>query len=153
MAMFLWFQIPRQGTFVMKKEALCWPNSFKRATAFQQFFRDVPIIGLDARAHAFICRQLIGRSPDCSRVWDSDARSAKCLKELLRIISDVYCWPNDLFLPEDPCEIVFWCPRNDLKTAEAMMRISEKFELHDQFLDDFQRLSFGELVLRCCRPK
>jgi len=132
----------------MNTDLLSWPMEFKQPSALQRCFQDVPIIGLNARAYNIICLQLRSRSRDCAKLWSADHRNSECLEIVLGIIRDVFCWPNDLFIPDDPCEIVFWSPQNDLKTAEAVMRVTKAFNLDDHFLDCLLDMSLGELILR-----
>ena len=48
---------------------------------------------------------------------------------LCLLIKEKYDWPNDHFIPNDPFDIVFQIPWDDLDIIEVIMRCEEDLEI------------------------
>ena len=46
------------------------------------------------------------------------------------IILKTYPWRSDLFIPNDPFQIVFLMPWDDLEIFEVVMELEEKLNIH-----------------------
>ena len=68
------------------------------------------------------------------------------------MVEEYFGWQNSFFLPEDPCEIVFFHPRyavGDLLEVEFIMEFEKRFGIQWDtiFTNEFPaKMSFGEFV-------
>lgn len=64
---------------------------------------------------------------------------------IAKILQQEMEWPNENFLPDDPCDIIFFDPTMDLKAGTAIMGI-EDFIGHELNGDSLKKMTFLELV-------
>ena len=100
------------------------------------------------RVHRNVCGQLKSRSIGCLRLWGGEVDRFHILCFLLPIVKEYGRWPNCYFMPDDPCEILFFDPTSELLAAEAVCKIHEELSLPADMLDDLDALTYGELVDR-----
>jgi hypothetical protein len=124
---------------------LALPRWYKRVE--HGFLSDVPIIGAHARLHREVCAQLRHRRPRCLVEWRDPIRLA-ALVSVAPIVKEYGRWPNTLFLPNDPCDLLFWKWDNQLMRAEAMMVILDEWRVPSEALDDVGTLLLGTLIDR-----
>jgi hypothetical protein len=92
-----------------------------------------------------LAEQLAKRPSFPAGAWGSDDRAAFAAG-VGRIVADEVGWPNSHFLPDDPMEIVFYCPSGD--GAEGLV-ISVNFEKVFGRKCDFSGVkTFGEFIDR-----
>lgn len=127
---------------------LYWPDMWVRRSRLQRFLVGMPFIGIDRRTRRHICWQLAQRSFGVCSYWNADDRSWKLIKEVSDLIQDCLRWPNEHYLPDDPCEILLWEPScvSELLAEEVMLRLSEDFKLPETVWDRFGELCFGQLI-------
>ena len=130
-----------------KTEPLEWPNELRNTTGVRKVFTGLPIIGPDKAAKAKLDRQLSDREPLPVEVW-SDERKHAIFKTIAQIIQEHCRWPNSNFVPEDPCEILFWNPSGDLRDVEAVLQILDHFRLPETLVDELRNMTLGDLVDR-----
>ncbi len=93
--------------------------------------------------------QQLRERPDTSELWGSDRQQVSAA--IRKIAMEELGWPNDHFIPADPCSIVFWGHNDGLDDVSAVMRIERHFgcDLSDS---ESERLmthgTLGELVDR-----
>jgi acyl carrier protein len=121
-------------------EPLRWPEFYQaRSEESKTFWQRLPLIGWlfassDYEAVAkSIKEQLLARPKPDPHLWGDDPQHVQMAQYLCRVIQEEYEWPNDHFVPDDPCEIVFLLPWDDLEIVELVMRIEEElgFEVPD----------------------
>lgn len=90
--------------------------------------------------------QLLQRDAACLQMWEAVPRiDMKLVRDVSGIIREYMFWPNDLFIPDDPCEILFHDPTVDLRNVEAMGVIEDRAGV----VVDWERLlprRFGGLI-------
>ncbi len=69
------------------------------------------------------------RTADCLEVWGRDPERLRVRDTVSGIIQEYLFWPNRVYLPEDPCEILFFDPTVDLRNAEAWLVLEDTFHL------------------------
>jgi hypothetical protein len=108
-------------------QPLQWPDNFTPAASlwdripFLSWFS--PRNTRHAEVAEAIRRQLLQRQAPDPAVWGSDPLRRQTARSLCRRIQEQYGYPNDHFLPEDPVEIVFQIPWDDLEIMEVILRI------------------------------
>lgn len=70
-------------------------------------------------------RQLLQREAPDPSVWGSDPLRLQTARYLCRRIREQYAYPNDHFLPQDPVEILFQMPWDDLEMVELLLQIEK----------------------------
>jgi hypothetical protein len=68
--------------------------------------------------------------------------------EISKIIKDHLNWPNGNFIPQEPCELLLCGSPAGMQDVTALIEMSERFGLASDELNDYQSLSFGQLVER-----
>jgi hypothetical protein len=103
--------------------------------------------GRDAREP--LAAQLRQRPSFPADAWGPDHRAAFAAA-VGRIIADELGWPNSHFVPDDPLEIVFYCPAGD---GGEGLAISDNFETAFGRECDFPAgKTFGEFIDRNLTP-
>lgn len=134
---------------------LAWPPSWERCrpkSRFTRFFVGVPFIGPQAGAFRFVCRQLASRNQSCLDLWGSDPLRSQLAAKVSAILKDYLRWPNSLFIPPDPFQIVGWDHTvysvDHLLVTEAFMVIEDKTgaKLSDSFFEDCWDLPYGNVI-------
>jgi hypothetical protein len=109
-------------------------------------------IGTPHSAHleieAAISAQLEARAQPDSSVWGDDPTKRMIAARLCQLTQEEYEWPNDYFLPADPCGLVFFHPWDYLIAIEVILRLREDFAVKfDCDEDAFSAIStLGEVV-------
>lgn len=106
----------------------------------------MPFIGIDKRAFRSIKQQLAQRSISELSNWGQESARLQVRDTLTSLLREYLRWPNDRFIPEDPCAILVFDPTTELRAVEARRVIEDKFRLPIGFLDELNNWSFGELV-------
>ncbi len=133
---------------------LRWPDIFLKRTPLGSFFADVPGIGLYARTYRHVCRQLRERSASVLKAWGDDPVIHRCLSCVSPVVMKYFRWPNAIFMPDDPCAILFWDPRilDPGSGEDTTHALEELLALPPYFLwDDFESLVYLQLINRIIR--
>ncbi|UCG31805.1 MAG: hypothetical protein JSU68_09060 [Phycisphaerales bacterium] len=120
---------------------------------FQRFLKGMPFVGPDRRALRNIRRQMTRRSEADLGAWKCEERVAAVRDVVSRLIQECMEWPTCYFIPDDPCDILFFEPFGDLRDVDAVVAIDEQFNLPTETLDGYWHLSFGELVDRIVKHR
>jgi len=63
------------------------------------------------------------RNSECLRKWNNQ-NDRYCLRDIIfKVLVDDMEWPKPLFLPDDPCSILFFDPTIDVKSGTALSKI------------------------------
>lgn len=136
----------------MPCQPLTHPPEWK-AVVERAFLLGVPVIGPQEAVRRSLCAQLAPRTPECWGEWGSDERRVALARFMARELGE-YCgeWPNPVFVPDDPLELVAWNPASsyidDLGIATAIMDIERHLgiRLEDRAWEHLWRGSFGAAV-------
>jgi hypothetical protein len=129
-------------------EPLHWPDSWINASKGAHFLGDIPFFGLRARTLRNINQQLMRRSINVFELWGDNIDTYKCLCCVSPIVKEYFFWRNTLFIPDDPCEILFWDPSTELRFGTALSMLGDLFSFPKTFWDDLGELKYGELINR-----
>lgn len=106
---------------------------------------EVPYLGSFSRARRAICRQLRLRPAVVAALWGNDPKILQVAWGVSQIVAEKIGWPNDRFIPEDPCEIVFAGYPSGLEVAEALAEIDITFPCMCDYLPVGQ---YGDFISR-----
>lgn len=122
-------------------EPLHWPDFYPAESAKpESIWEKLPLVGWWFSPSDFkpvidnINEQLLARPKPDITVWGNDLTRQKMAQYICSTIKTEYGWPNDHFIPNDPVEIVFQFPWDDLELVEFVMRVEEylKIEIKDE---------------------
>lgn len=112
----------------------------------------IPVIGPQAGAYRDICAQLALRTPECWSLWGTDEARVKAAQFVAKTLGEAVEWPNPVFIPDDPCELLFWdhksCAIDDLSLVGALVEIETYFNVSpsEEELDTLAAGTFGAYV-------
>jgi len=112
-------------------------------------FMDFPHFGIYAKARGDINNQLSQRSINCFRMWGSSIERFYILCFMAPIMMEYFAWINCFFIPEDPCDVLFFDPSTEMLKEEAISKIIAGLKLSDDIpLVDLHKITYGDLVDR-----
>jgi len=59
-----------------------------------------------------------------------------------------YYLPNPYYIPDDPCEVLFWDPTMEMRFEEASLVLSDKFGFPENRAEELREGTFGALIER-----
>ena len=124
-------------------QPLYWPDRWIRRSRWQDFLRDVPLVGLNAWTHRHICQQLRGRSEVALALWPHRPPHVSLLSAM---IQEYMLWPNAFFIPDDPCQILLWDTTLELRAVEAMLKMEDDFQIPRDVMEHIVDMTYGQLV-------
>lgn len=127
---------------------LYWPIDWGNIGNFEKVLLDVPWLGLKSRVKRAVQAQIDSRTRiDFNRSWNGKSEFF-CYRDcVLEIINDYMDWHSFLFIPDDPCEIMFWSLGDGMSTVSAIDSLEEKCKLSDIFtLIYSKKVTFIELL-------
>src|SRR5438093_13788719 len=103
--------------------ALQWTINLKPRSKIDNILEFIPIIGPMlapinrqwAPTVEEIKEQLLGREIPTASTWGVDPLRVSIGNRIGRLIQEEYEWPNDHFIPDDPLDVVFLMPWDDLE--------------------------------------
>ena len=125
---------------------LFWPIDWDDLTEAQRFFQNVPFFGIKAFVKRFLDKRMKCRTKEILYLWPDIQQVIYTRDIIIRFLIDYSFWEYPLFHPDDPCNIVFWKPDENLEIAEILTRISHQFSLPIHFFDDFNHKTLLQLV-------
>lgn len=125
---------------------LNFPKYWLEPTSIQRILRGLPLIGVDRRAYRSICAQLLSRSPSVWCLWPEDL--VITAKEIAGVVEEYFRWPNPYYIPDDPCEVLFWDPTMEMRFEEASLVLSDKFGFPEDRAEELREGTFGALIER-----
>lgn len=118
-----------------------------------RFFLGAPFVGTERRIHKFICDQLRSRDETCLDGWGSEGDRREFALRCCALIRRALEWPNALFIPEDPVEILAWDRRSvvidEFRTAVLVEELEKAAGLPkqtDAVWEEAGGLTLGQLV-------
>lgn len=130
---------------------LKWPVDLSRLSPLQRrlvFF--TYLFGVKSYNWRGIDGQLQNRHLFDLNEWDKYPELIDASRRCSKILCKRLGWSNDLFLPDDPFDIVFYDYRGDLDGIEADMAIEKEFgvTLEEPSLDDYanERMPYHEVL-------
>jgi hypothetical protein len=142
------------------KPLVCEALGSTRPSKTEKLLMWVPVLGWELAATLerarfapmtrSIERQLRER-PNTSDLWGADTRRQQVSSTVRTIAKEELGWPNDHFIPGDPCAIVFWGHKDGLDAVSAVMRLEKELDvdLSDAESECLMRQgTLGELVDR-----
>jgi len=72
----------------------------------------------------FIEEQLLARGPSDPSRWGDDPLRVRIGQLACKLIREEYDWPSDHFLPDDPLDVVFLVPWEDMQWVEMAMGLT-----------------------------
>lgn len=79
-------------------------------------------------------------------MWEGRDRVHRVRDRASEIIAEALEWPNPYFIPQDPCEIVFWDGTLDMLVEEAVLRLDDEFAIPDELWDRLCEITYGTFV-------
>lgn len=119
------------------------PEGIKQRNECLEFFLDYFGVGYASKCRASIREQLLKRTEQLYSVNYTDIETKKISEEVAKIICMNLDWPNANYLPEDPCELLFFEKPLGLESCNAIIEIERLYKISD--LDYFEK-TFSELI-------
>ena len=133
----------------MAIEPLSLPESVRHPTRLGKFLMGFPFLGPDRLAWRRFRREVGRRADDCMTLWKNDEQTRRVRDEITRILGRALHWgrASRKFIPEDPCEILFFVPWDwdGMDHAEVLLNMEDEYgvELHG---DTLSGMTLGEFV-------
>ena len=124
-----------------------WPDLRRRSLLV-----GFPLIGPQVGAYLDIRAQLAQRTPECWSLWGPDPARIEAAQYVAKTLAAAVEWPNPIFIPADPCELLFWdhksCAIDDLSLVGAWVEIETHFNVNpsEKELDTLGAGTFGGFV-------
>lgn len=138
-------------------QPLKFPFDWNRLSSLQKVLLWFPLFGPQVSARRSIIRQLKRRTVNDLKMWDDFSSDEKRIARIVSgIIQNQFSYPNDLFMPNDPFEIMIWDSLGDLGTTEVVSDIEEKLALKRKDSGEWESLAredFGTVVSMLLRAK
>ena len=108
------------------------------------------------RVVAHISGQLEARESPPETVWGTEPTRRSIAPRICHRIQELFEWPNDHFLPDDPIDILFLAPWDDLEIVELIMQTEEDFgiDIPDREAESWRVLSdvMNTVADKLCKP-
>jgi hypothetical protein len=110
----------------------------------------VSAVGSNRQVWRTLLEQARLRTPECLSLWQVYTIEERELAD--RISTVIYHslqWPNPVFVPRDPFQILVWDYTGDLKTGETLCAIEKSLgllRLSDERWDDLLKCCLGDVV-------
>ena len=142
---------------------LSWPNGRRPVTPLvERVLWFVPILGWVAAAVwyrlrmrpvvADVCRQLLARPP-AAEAWGTDPRRTELGLLVSERIADEFGWPDVLFFPDDPLDVLSCPPGDGLEWVVIMHAVERRLgrKVRGVFVErtDLSTWTLGRLVDYC----
>ena len=126
-------------------QPLEWPPCRRSPSLLQRLCRWW-CLGSDYATWRELRRQLGRRGPESRKCWGRDSLRIRTVADVSTIVADSLEWPNTYFVPNDPCQLIFFDPTPDLLCEEALMRISLEYGVPDEVWEKLWSMMYGELI-------
>ena len=132
----------------MAVKPLSWPDSIRRPSGLQKFLTGMPLIGPDRVAYRALRREVADRPEDCLALWKQDEQTISTRDAMIDILQKAVSWKSRKFIPDDPCEILFWDPFDGMDLLDAVYRMEKRFgvKMDGERIKEMFAMTFGELV-------
>jgi len=135
----------------MNCSPLNYPPKWKEVVR-RSLLLGIPLVGPQRSVYKNLCQQLASRNADCWSLWGDDLKRLAVAKFVTKKLAEAASWPNAIFIPADPFELVAWdhnsCVVDDLSLTSALLEVERQFAIHltDEQWGLFFTKSFGEVV-------
>jgi len=89
----------------------------------------MPLIGPDRQAYKLFRKQISERPSSYIDAWSDNAYIIPLRNELAACIVKPMDWPCDKFLPNDPCDIIFFDDYLEFSSGCCLVDIEKKYKL------------------------
>lgn len=132
---------------IIDVKALSWPSELQNPGPLARFCQDVPFIGIVSRRRRAVRRQLAARRKlGMASVWGEDNVKMMIASELAELVRNYCNWPNPIFIPQDPCEVVISDSCDGLQSVCVLSEICRRFDVSEVEIQRATASSFGGLV-------
>jgi hypothetical protein len=76
-----------------------------------------------------VTEQLLARPKPDPNIWGDSLARQQMAQYLCAALKQDYGWPNDHFIPDDPYDIAFQIPWDDLEIAEFVIRVERELKI------------------------
>lgn len=134
-------------------EALRHPPEWERVIG-RHFLLGFPWFGADGHVRRSLLEQLAHRGPACWDLWGPEPRRRDAARFVSEAFGRAAGWPNPIFVPDDPLELVTFKPHSllgdDLGLENAMLEIERHLGLvsGSGWQDFASGSTFGQLIDR-----
>lgn len=125
---------------------LNWPDIWINQSLWGELSVGLPLVGLDKRVLRILHRQLSIRPSEALALWKNDPALMECRDRVSSLLQEYFYWPNNHFIPDDPCEILFWDPSSELRLAEAITVLTDAYPDKEDLLVGLQKMKYGQFV-------
>ena len=136
-------------------EPLSWPPEWKGKSPRKSLLSGLPFIGPEQKAYKFVAKQLESRASSALELWGKNAERRKLADYCSDLFRAELGWPNGLFIPQDPFEIVSWDRFSTVVDELRIPSIISKIEQHvgiqplwDEWWSESSKLTYGEVIDR-----
>ena len=98
-----------------------------------------------------ICAQLRARPAVAMALWPDNDQVRHVRDTISLVVKDEFMWPNELFIPSDPCAILFWEHSARCSYFQAVVDILTELDLRASDVGDCvlvppEGMRYGEFV-------
>ena len=112
----------------------------------RSFLCGIPLVSREARARKDIKRQLALRDNSVLSAWAPESALLDCHHRVAELIRGYFGWPNTHFLPDDPCELLFYCQESDMIVVEFLCVVDDEFGSDTDAVDDVYHMKYAEFL-------
>ncbi len=135
-----------------KMEPLSLPEELEEPSSLQVMLADLPFVGLAARIRRSLAGQLKARPAEAMNVWDLGPEAHRVRDRVSQRVRDVLEWPNDRFIPADPCRLVSRELSVGLGDIELVMWLEDEYAIPETVTERIcGNLTYGELIAELAR--
>ncbi len=110
----------------------------------------MPLFGVNVRVKKILDRQMRKRTKDILFLWPDNEKITLVYNYIVNLLISFAFWKAPLFHPDDPCDIVFWKPNDDLDLVDVLFSLEDYYSLPSCVLndicDDFDKLTLIQFV-------
>jgi len=133
-------------------EPLSLPKELEEPSSLQAMLVDLPLVGLATRIRRCLASQLKARPAEAMNVWDLGPEAHRVKDRVSQRVRDVLEWPNDRFIPDDPCRLVLREPSVSLGDIELVMWLENEYAVSETAAERIRGdLTYGELIAELAR--
>ena len=131
---------------------VAYPESKQRSIS--AVFEDFPFFGYRAKVRRSLESQLkqreaFGESLKKHQCWKTE-ETAQIANAIADVVAEECCWPNALFLPDDPMRLLLWVRSADMEVAGVLIGISRKFNIPVDMISCGESSLFGDVLKSVC---
>jgi hypothetical protein len=110
----------------MEVKPLSWPEWYVKPSWLGRVMMGMPFVGPDRRAYRLFRQEVQSRPKVCVEYWPKDDVLMRTRVAIDEILVREMRWPVALFLPEDPCDILFFDPLPLMDSARTFLAVGKQ---------------------------